>query len=161
MRPLPGSVLGCCKVAPGRPFRVRPSNPLTWTNSVQVPFTKTVTGECLSSLERVLLSDWPWSQFTTTAPAITPLPVTVWAFAPRAAKPAMTNRMQMRFIVSLRIDSNLRMWTLRETYGVCSNMASDKERQSRALEKCRTLTRCRKLGRHRAENLGLAEIHVP
>jgi hypothetical protein len=32
---------------------------------------------------------------------VVPLPVTVWAFAPRTAKPAMANRMQTRFIVSL------------------------------------------------------------
>ncbi len=32
------------------------------------------------------------------------------------------------------------MWPLREAYGAFSNMASDKERQSRVLEKCRALT---------------------
>jgi hypothetical protein len=45
---------------------------------------------------------------------VVPLPVTVWAFAPSAAKPDMTNRMQMRFIVSLLTDSHFRMWALRE-----------------------------------------------
>jgi len=82
---------------------VRPSNPLIWTYSVQVPFTKTLSGERLSSLERVLLRDWPWSQFTTTGTGMTPMPGTAWASAPRAAKPNMTNRMQMRFIVNLLV----------------------------------------------------------
>src|SRR5260370_35410592 len=137
-RPLPGSLLGCCRVAPGRPFRVRPSNPLTWTNSVQVPFTKTVAWECFSSLERVLLRNWHRSQFTTTGSySITPLPVTVWAFAPSAAKPITTNRLQMRFIVSLLMDSDIRMWTRCGAYGAFPGRASDIERHFGGDADCR------------------------
>jgi len=38
---------------------------------------------------------------------VVPLPVTVCALAPKAAKPAMTNRMQMRFIETFLYCSDL------------------------------------------------------
>src|SRR5437879_199029 len=70
-----------------------------------------------------------------------PLPVTVWALAPRAAKPIMINRMQMRFIVSLLMYSDFRIWT---RFAAIAQNPSHHKCETASTEALQVTGRCRR-----------------